>query len=865
MGRIKEPLSNGVMTGPDPAVLPPGTLSYMRNMVYKPSTLALQRATGRTVWGAATGTSDDVTGLRNFLFDNGDHYLLAQVSATGGNTPGFVTAFVEGNGTFDVLTANVSASTSLEIVHYSNRFYAFNGNSNLPGITANAAIYLSATAQNTPPILRQHGMAPVTAPASAAASGSALSAANFAGSASGWYEYWTTEVIQYIQDGVPKQEIESGFTGTPLNVYVASTAVAPVLTMPALSNVSATHWRIYRSPVKSYSTDRMYPDGFQVATQSTASAQYTDTSTSTQGSYVFGSALGYNINFLNPANASASDTNYATITGSTVGRYGGSSLICSGFNFGGFKGPILGIEIVLRAFYTGGVPPLVKVAIFKGVGAASILSSPYGIRSAYVTATVSPQDFTLGGPTDTWVAPESPKFVDTDFDGSMNIGILSVYGGNISVDSIRARVYYGAGQTEAAIIPYPTVVYTFSDTTVEVPKNGLPPLANTGDIYQDSLVTNSMSEPKLVRYSFPGMPDSFPSTYYLSFNTKDNDLVTLVKRVNNTLVVGLSNSIWRVNYLPSERDASFDRGVAVEPISRMYGVVNPMCACTFSVDGGSERMAFVSQKGIHVTDGYHISTQTQNQNWRLVLSTAPGVTSIPIALINDPENQEILFYYRNDGISGNEKYMCLHMNYSLTHVGTLHGDIGPSRTFEESLKISGPVCMRNYDAGTNSRAGVRSAWTVPRVNGSTTVFIGYGAGTDVASGPGKVYYETGTTLPSQDNVAAFKTRRMYLAGEAMEFRLNEAYGYLGSYTTAVGALGIDMACLTVKTNDDTGEITQTAKTVAFAGRDLGKWQFRQMAEGLVLSAAVTGNPNNDLAWEYLLLDGENFGAEDSGD
>ena len=40
-----------------------------------------------------------------------------------------------------------------------------------------------------------------------------------------------------------------------------------------------------------------------------------------------------------------------------------------------------------------------------------------------------------------------------------------------------------------------------------------------------------------------------------------------------------------MNYLPSERDASFDRGKATEMISRSYGILGPMLATTFTIDG----------------------------------------------------------------------------------------------------------------------------------------------------------------------------------------------------------------------------------------------------------------------------------------
>jgi hypothetical protein len=168
--------------------------------------------------------------------------------------------------------------------------------------------------------------------------------------------------------------------------------------------------------------------------------------------------------------------------------------------------------------------------------------------------------------------------------------------------------------------------------------------------------------------------------------------------------------------------------------------------------------------------------------------------------------------------------------------------------------------MRNYSAAAGSaRADLKSAWNVPRSSGDTGIYLGYGSAT--AAGGGLVYRETGATIPAENPNMQFITRRMYLAGESNEWTANEIYAYVGSNT---GTAGIDLTLLTVKTNDDAGEVTKSTNTVAFAGRKHGKYEFRQIAEGLRISANASGNPNNDISLEHLVIDGENFGVEDSG-
>jgi hypothetical protein len=292
-----------------------------------------------------------------------------------------------------------------------------------------------------------------------------------------------------------------------------------------------------------------------------------------------------------------------------------------------------------------------------------------------------------------------------------------------------------------------------------------------------------------------------------------------------------------VNYLPSEIDASFNRGKAVEAISRKYGVVNPMCACTYSPSGGSEQLAFVSHKGIHSTDGARFDNLTDDLDWRQVISLTS--TSTPIALVDDPEEQVLRFFYRNDSFA-TEKYLQLLIHYDT-----------------DQVRISGPVHMRNYDsAAGGTYASLESAWTVPRSNGGTSLYLGYG-GSSVAAGAGKVYLETGTTIPANDSAMQFTTRRMYLAGLGNEFRLDNLHGYAGSYA---GSPVVSYTPKTTKTND-TGETTQGTKSITLAGSKLHRVSMAQAAEGLRLSVSVTGTTYGQ---QNILLDGTGFGDEDSG-
>lgn len=866
MSRQVEPLSGPLVNAKDAAMLQPGELSDAQNCLFLPGGQALNRARGRVSFGTVSATAVDVVGLRNTQFDNGDHYLVAHATAS------YLTAVVGDTGTFATLATGIGAGAQLEAVQYRNQWFLFNGTSaSSTGVTigSNRVIYLSATAAGTPPTLRQHGMIAV-----AAGPAAVLTAGTFSQSVTGYYDYWTTELAKISADGIQTQ-LESTFVGTPTTVFVTSTGQAPLISMPTVQNAITTHWRIYRSPLKASATDKKFPTGFMVLENATAQATAIDQSTTTDTGYILpanengvGDGATVFAAWSNAATLSADNGVYASAQPFSFGSITNTVLQgVYGFNFGGFTGSVGGIEVQIKG-YTNGAPYPVNVTIgrarksnggWSDTGASwgqQIIDLTYNTatRSTTITATASgsPQTVSLGGPTDRWMPPDAQRpFNSSDF-GTDFMAVLNVSKfAQINIDFVKVRVYYNASIDST--IQFPTVVYTFGDITSQVGKRGTPPSSSTGDIYEGSLVVNDVDSPRLVRYSFPDEPESFPSTYFIPFDAEEGGRVRLIKVVNNRCLVGLDRSLWRLNYLPNERDAQFDRGKAKEPISRSYGVVNPMCACTYSIERqgsltGSiwgfapQLLAWVSQQGIHQTDGYSFETLTNDIDWRGKI--LPLGASTPIALVNDWERQQLLFFFQNAN-AGNETYLCLPFCYNVQHL------------VQGKPKAGGIIHMRNWSAAASGFADLKSAWRVPRSNGTCDVVLGYG-GSVTAAGAGKVYRETGTSIPAQDDTMGYVTRRLYLAGQSSEWTLDEVYGYVGSYS---GSPVVTYTVNSTKTNDS-GPITRGSRAITLAGQKLHKaGLMRTNGEGIQVSAVVSASA---YAQEHLVLDGTGWGPEDSG-
>lgn len=823
----REPLSGGLWTAKDPGLLEVGQLQDARNVVYLPGSDGLWMAPGRQVFGAVSAQATAVDGLRDVEFDTGDHYLLALA----GDTLRYAT--VGDSGTFTTLTAAGTGSQTLEAIQYQNAYYLFTGASAaVETINTNKVVYLSATAAGTAPSVRQHGMLPVnTAPVSASAN------STFSQSVTGYYEYWTTEVAKLSADGVVKT-IESTFTGKPATVFVSATSYSPVIAMPAVRNAGfTTHWRVYRSPKKTFETDQEFPTGFLISEVATATGQIVDGGPSTITSYAFPTtynSMGYGSDFgLSATALGASDAVSASAVHSGVVPTLYKQL-CYGFNFGGFTGPVRGIEVELRC-RTANRNQTVGVQICKRNPTTGEPMAPIGGKSAVVRNVISL--ITLGGATDTWGAVWS----DSDFDTNWALVVepFLVDTDTFTIDYARARVYYGTTNVYQDI-QFPTVVYTFGDITSQVGKNGPPPSSDTAAVFEDQLVVNDKSNAALIRYSYPGDMDAFPETYFVDYETDENDRVKAVRVINEQLVVWLNSSTWRQVYLPSERDASFDRGKSKARISGQYGCIDPMCVAAFSPGGGADLAAFVSYHGVHATDGFNLETYTDGLNWDTIFP--PGST--PVALINDRRRCLLLFYFQNTANYGSETFLCLPFAY------------GEGHWIDGRPKVCSLIHMRNHSGGTF--ASLESAWSVQRDNGAVSVYLGYG-GTDTAVGAGKVYIEsTAASNPALDPRPQFVTREIYGNDFGGEWKVGDVHAYAHDYTANATAI---YTTKTRKTND-TALFSRGSKTVIWNGAKLNKvGAVEALCEAASITFVATAT---NFCSEFLLIDGLEYGLEDSG-
>ncbi len=245
---------------------------------------------------------------------------------------------------------------------------------------------------------------------------------------------------------------------------------------------------------------------------------------------------------------------------------------------------------------------------------------------------------------------------------------------------------------------YETMEVMTVGVTNIVPLNGPPPIASTGDIYEDSLVLNDVSDLRAVKYSVEDTPDAFPSINRIRFETKEQDEVRLIRRLGNTVMVVLRDSLWRINILPRPEDSSFEVARIKDEIDGAFGCVGPLAGDTFSWGGGF-RLAYISLHGVVVTDGASWDILTDDLDW----SATFNVSMLSKAVLrNNPEQYRLELYAPS--VNSNVNNVCYFLHYHPSHAKAASG--GNLRA-----KVTGPITIPAVTAVIANVMGLQKMFT----------------------------------------------------------------------------------------------------------------------------------------------------------
>jgi len=338
----------------------------------------------------------------------------------------------------------------------------------------------------------------------------------------------------------------------------------------------------------------------------------------------------------------------------------------------------------------------------------------------------------------------------TEANGVFPVGaeIAEVPIATTSIEDTRTTTAFPAGQV------YPTVAIELLGEATTVPKYGQPPISTTGDVFEGSIVQNDVANPSHVRYTFPDDIHASPSVNLINMRTKLKDIVVWVRTLGRGVMIGMRDSLWRIDTLPRPEDAAFETDRVKTEIEGAFGGVSPRAVAKFSFGQGT-LLAYVTPSGVVVTDGVGWDVLTADIDWEGTVNVSALAKSL---LINNPRRYRLEFYYTPAGGDANTR--ALYFHYHPSHVKQSSG--GGLRA-----KVTGPI----HAAATGA--------LVAQLNGQYAVFTAH---TD-----GRLYREGfGVTDESGAGGIVFdvRTGSYYLAGVGMEATFRR--GWIHHSAGAVG-------------------------------------------------------------------------------
>jgi hypothetical protein len=362
--------------------------------------------------------------------------------------------------------------------------------------------------------------------------------------------------------------------------------------------------------------------------------------------------------------------------------------------------------------------------------------------------------------------PSPTAWVGTDFfdseAGSFRI-FIHCYWYDANLDYVKVKIHYAGFSPNTLGANYRTVTYRSQVGTSIIDSAALaPPMGcSTGDVFHGQAVTNSRTARNAIVYSQVGFPSSFPQPYAMTFDSPKKDIVTCIKRVGNLLIVGLQDSIKRVNYLPTELDVDSQGGLAYEPIASDHGICGPLAAAVVDMPGLGTVLAYCSFKGIHYTAGARSEFLNTDLDW---LRTVKKTTLSSIELVVYPAMNWLVMLYCPYGALHSRNTRMLIFDYSPDKLKAGAGGA--------ILPAIGPITVSGRSAAAATLAGVDYLLTGHEADGFV---YAEDQGSSLPAGYYTQEIADPATHTTTKNTPVIRTRLFYAAGLERDTRVERTY------------------------------------------------------------------------------------------
>lgn len=162
--------------------------------------------------------------------------------------------------------------------------------------------------------------------------------------------------------------------------------------------------------------------------------------------------------------------------------------------------------------------------------------------------------------------------------------------------------------------------------------------------FQDSLLAVSVAEPRVLRFTPAGYPDSWPSAYGIPLETARRDEILTGVVLPGRIGLFCNDSVHVVYRLPRDSDSIFAAGESQEVLTSARGCMSRRGATVFTPPGSTGFAAWVARDGIWASTLASAPVPlTDHIDWagRVSIADLSGCR-----LLDDSTNRRMIFIYR---------------------------------------------------------------------------------------------------------------------------------------------------------------------------------------------------------------------------
>lgn len=226
--------------------------------------------------------------------------------------------------------------------------------------------------------------------------------------------------------------------------------------------------------------------------------------------------------------------------------------------------------------------------------------------------------------------------------GETPIGTTFFNDGGLDITQLPAAVFLPMAPTSVLTTPLYGLV---SLGGIDVERDTAPPVLSTiFGPFNDSLLGVDPAEPRVLRFSAAGFPESWPTLYGLPLDTHRRDEIVVGAMLPGRIGVFCVDSVHAIFRLPRDSDSIFAAGEMSKIVTDVRGCVSRRGATVFTAPGTDGMVAFVARDGIWLTDLTSSPVPvTDKIDWEGRVSTMNLSTC---RLVDDPRNRRLVFIYR---------------------------------------------------------------------------------------------------------------------------------------------------------------------------------------------------------------------------